>query len=45
MDLANEERIQSLNEQIQNEKDPEKVISLVDELARLLDDGTAGTNA
>jgi len=45
MDLANDERIQRLNEQIQSEKDPNKVISLIDELARLLDDGAPGANA
>jgi hypothetical protein len=44
MDLANDERIQVLNEQIQNEKDPERVIALVDELACLLDDSRSKTD-
>jgi hypothetical protein len=45
MDLVNEQRIEILNEQIQTEKDPQKVIALVDELARLLDDSRSKTDA
>ena len=45
MDLMNDERIQVLNDQIQNEKDPAKVVALVDELAHLLDDTRSKTDA
>jgi hypothetical protein len=45
MDLANDERIQVLNDQIQNETDPERVIALVNELATLLDDSRQKTDA
>lgn len=44
MDLANDERIQVLNDQIQNETDPERVIALVNELATLLDDSRQKTD-
>lgn len=37
MDLAKDERIKGLNDQIQQEKDPEKVLQLSRELVRLLD--------
>jgi hypothetical protein len=45
MDLANDERIQVLNDQIQSEKDPERVIALVNELATLLDDSRQKADA
>lgn len=37
MDLADDERIKRLNEQIQQERDREKVLQLSRELMRLLD--------
>jgi len=37
MDLAEDERIKRLNDQIQQEKDPEKVLQLSHELVRLID--------
>jgi len=40
MDIANDERIQQLNEQIQTEEDPEKLMALVSELERILDEAT-----
>jgi hypothetical protein len=39
MDLANDERLRSLNDQIQAEKDPQKLGALIDELGRLLELG------
>ena len=38
MDLADDERIRHLNEQIQSEKDPAKLSELTDELIRLIDE-------
>jgi hypothetical protein len=32
MDLANDERLRSLNDQIQSENDPQKLSALIDEL-------------
>lgn len=40
MDLANDERVRRLNELIQKEQDSEKLAVLIDELTRLLDEGT-----
>lgn len=37
MDLANDDHIRKLIEQIQNEKDVQKVIDMAGELVRLLD--------
>lgn len=37
MDLANDERIKRLNQQIQQETDRDKVLKLTQELVRLLD--------
>jgi len=37
MDLANDERIKRLTEQIRHEKDPNKVLELTQELCRILD--------
>jgi hypothetical protein len=37
MDLANDARIKRLSDQIQQERDPEKLLQLSLELARLLD--------
>jgi hypothetical protein len=42
MDLANDERVKSLTEQIQHEKDNHKVLALVQELCRILDGGSDG---
>lgn len=39
MDLANDERIRKINDQIQIEKDPAKLGELVQEMCRLLDEG------
>ncbi len=41
MDLANNERIGKLNEQIQVEKDSHQLTLLVEELTRLLDEEAA----
>ena len=38
MDLANDERIREINNQIQIEKDPGKLGELVEEMCRLLDE-------
>lgn len=44
MNLANDERIRKLNDQIQIEKDPVKFGALVEELCRLLDELSSGKN-
>jgi hypothetical protein len=38
MDLAHDERAVHLNEQIQKEKDPAKLLELANELLKLLDE-------
>ena len=38
MDLANDERLKQLNEQIQKEHDPKKLAELTQELLKLIDE-------
>lgn len=38
MDLAHDERVKLLNEEIQTERDPRKLNELVDELAKVVDE-------
>lgn len=42
MDLANDERLKRLTDQIEHEKDPHRVLELAQELLRLLDGGPEG---
>jgi hypothetical protein len=45
MDLANDHRVRHLTEQIQHEPDQAKLLELVNELCRILDDHKAGKPA
>jgi hypothetical protein len=42
MDLANDEPVKRLTEQIQHEKDPDKILQLTQELRRILDGSSDG---
>ena len=42
MDLANDERLKRLTDQIEHEKDPHRVLELAQELLRLLDGAPEG---
>lgn len=43
MDLADDERIRQLNQQIQKEQDPEKLIELIRQLIELIDEKSGST--